>query len=176
MTREGMAPPSSRRPLLPGMATCMMILAVTLEGAAAFTVGFVAPMEAIRSPKVPHIRQSATRSRPSASNLCRLSMTTATASNQDTNNQASTPAAESNYGPHIKVGKKGAILNLWGLWIMTYSVALGLIGYLYLKIRVILGALTLGLLKPTAEHCCWIMHMWCKIVLWIGMSNPKVKS
>lgn len=82
--------------------------------------------------------------------------------------------AQTGLGPHIKIGKKGAILNLWGLWIMTYSVTLAVIGWAYLKFRVLLGFLTMGLLKPSAEHCCWIMHSWCKIVLWIGLSNPKV--
>jgi len=78
------------------------------------------------------------------------------------------------YGPHIKVGKSGAILNLWGLWVMTYSVMIAIVGWAYLKLRILLGFLTMGLLKPSAEHCCWIMHAWCKLVLWLGFSNPKV--
>lgn len=79
-----------------------------------------------------------------------------------------------NLGPHFKIGKKGTILNLWGIWIMTYSVALAIIGWAYLKLREIIGFLTLGLLRPSAEHCCWIMHAWCKFVLWVGFSAPKV--
>jgi hypothetical protein len=78
-------------------------------------------------------------------------------------------------GPHIRIGKKGAILNFWGFWVMFYSVFIALFGYAYLKLRIILGILTLGLLKPKAEHCCWIMHAWCKLVLWLGWSNPEVR-
>jgi hypothetical protein len=78
-------------------------------------------------------------------------------------------------GPHIRVGKKGAILNFWGFWVMFYSVFIALFGYAYLKLRILLGVLTLGLLKPKAEHCCWIMHAWCKLVLWLGLSNPEVR-
>ena len=81
---------------------------------------------------------------------------------------------QSKFGPHIKIGKRGAILNAWGFWVMFYSVFIALFGYAYLKIRILLGALTLGLLKPKAEHCCWIMHAWCKLVLWLGFSNPEV--
>jgi 1-acyl-sn-glycerol-3-phosphate acyltransferase len=82
--------------------------------------------------------------------------------------------AEIRLGPHIKLGKKGTVLNPWGVWVMTYSVAMALVGFAYLKIRQLIGFLTFGLLKPRAEHCCWIMHMWCKIVLFIGLSNPTV--
>ena len=33
-----------------------------------------------------------------------------------------------------------------------------------------------GFLKPTPEHCCWIMHSWCNLVLKIGFSAPKVQA
>eukprot|EP00960_Hanusia_phi_P018372 541713-Hanusia_phi.AAC.4 len=85
-------------------------------------------------------------------------------------------AAPAKLGPHIKIGKKGAILNPWGLWVLTYSMVLAFTGYLYLKIRQAFSFLIFGRLKPTAEHCCWIMHSWCKIVLSIGLSAPEVKG
>jgi hypothetical protein len=162
---------ADRRPLV------MLLVAASFEGAAAFAGAFAPPihMEAIRMGKCANVKQSAIGSRTALRPLGRVSMTAAAAATESVSEQAVSPTTKQvNLGPHIKVGKKGAILNLWGLWVMTYSVALGLIGYLYLKIRVILGILSMGLLKPTAEHCCWIMHMWCKVVLWIGLSSPKV--
>jgi hypothetical protein len=157
------------------MTTCLLLLAAYFESAAAFTGAFAPPMEAIRMGKCANDKQPAIHTRTALRPIGRVSMTAAAAATESVSEQAVAPTAKQvNLGPHIKVGKKGAILNLWGLWIMTYSIALGLIGYLYLKIRVILGILSMGLLKPTAEHCCWIMHMWCKVVLWIGMSSPKV--
>ena len=70
-------------------------------------------------------------------------------------------AAQSpSYGPHIKVGKKGMILNPWGAWVVTYSMVLAFLGYFYLKFREILSIVLMGMLKPTPEHCCWIMHKY----------------
>jgi hypothetical protein len=108
-------------------------------------------------------------SRVSQISISRLKMTS-TGSLQLTSNE------DTKIGPHIKIGKKGAVLNAWGFWVMFYSVFIALFGYAYLKIRIVLGALTLGLLKPKAEHCCWIMHAWCKLVLWLGFSSPEVSK
>ena len=85
-----------------------------------------------------------------------------------------TPAVS--YGPHIKIGKKGNVLNPWGFWVMTYSMVLAITGWLYLKIRQMIGVVTLGLLSPSPEHCCWIMHSWCNLVLKLGFSAPKVSG
>jgi len=95
---------------------------------------------------------------------------------------ATTPSAAgevvvgSNYGPHIKIGKKGMILNPWGFWVMSYSMVLAITGWMYLKFRQILSVLLLGFLKPSPEHCCWIMHSWCKLVLKLGFSAPTVQG
>mmetsp|Transcript_38912 Transcript_38912/g.92077 ORF Transcript_38912/g.92077 Transcript_38912/m.92077 type:complete len:346 (-) Transcript_38912:171-1208(-) len=79
------------------------------------------------------------------------------------------------YGPHIKIGKSEKILNPWGLWVLTYSMVLAFAGYFYLKFRQILSTVLFGLVKgPSPEHCCWIMHKWCNLVLRIGMSAPQV--
>ena len=59
---------------------------------------------------------------------------------------------------------------------MTYSMVLAITGWLYLKIRQMIGVVTLGLLSPSPEHCCWIMHSWCNLVLKLGFSAPKVSG
>jgi len=109
--------------------------------------------------------------RPRAERATTLSMSSTTSS-------ASSPAAsggsEISYGPHLKIGKKGNILNPWGFWVMTYSMVFAITGWLYLKLRQVLSVLLLGFLKPTPEHCCWIMHSWCNLVLKLGFSAPEV--
>jgi len=41
-------------------------------------------------------------------------------------------------------------------------------------VRRAFSVLLLGFLKPTPEHCCWIMHSWCNLVLKLGFSAPEV--
>ena len=109
--------------------------------------------------------------RPRAAARSALIMTAASSS---TAADETTPAVS--YGPHIKIGKKGNVLNPWGFWVMTYSMVLAITGWLYLKIRQMIGVVTLGLLSPSPEHCCWIMHSWCNLVLKLGFSAPKVSG
>ena len=59
---------------------------------------------------------------------------------------------------------------------MTYSMVFAITGWLYLKLRQVLSVLLLGFLKPTPEHCCWIMHSWCNLVLKLGFSAPEVSD
>jgi len=63
-----------------------------------------------------------------------------------------------------------------GLWVMSYSMVLAITGWMYLKFRQLLSVLLLGSLKPSPEHCCWIMHSWCNLVLKLGFSAPTVQG
>jgi len=80
------------------------------------------------------------------------------------------------YGPHIKIGKKGTVLNAWGVWVCAYSMFFAIAGWMYLKVRQLLSVLLFGMFKPRPEHCCWIMHKWCNLVLRLGFSAPKVEG
>jgi len=59
---------------------------------------------------------------------------------------------------------------------MTYSMVFAITGWMYLKIRQLISVLLMGMFKPTAEHCCWIMHSWCNLVLKLGFSAPEVQG
>lgn len=147
-----------------GMTLRMSLLALSL---CVQSYGFnIAPSLSLRARPLSHVSAR----RPP------LVMTSASQSSSATTKKDKGGALAVNYGPHIKIGKKGTILNLWGLWVCIYAMFFAIIGFLYLKMRQIVSILLLGFLKPTPEHCCWIMHKWCNMVLRLGFSAPKVLS